>query len=776
MHYYLECYATLPVRDIIFYILRVLFRNLVMAFRFPLRSIARVVPRRFFAPSASINRPSFATLAEHKVDDSPEVKYNQVFINNRFVDSVSGKTFPTINPATGEVICEVAEGDKADVDIAVKAAKEAFKLGSPWRTMDASERGKLLNRLADLLERDQAYLASLETLDNGKPFNDSFNIDLSMTIKCYRYYAGWADKIHGKTIPIGFPPGVVNMIPGYGPTAGMSIAEHMDVDKVAFTGSTEIGHLIMQAAGRSNLKNVTLELGGKSPNVVFADSDIDSAVEMSHFALFFNQGQCCCAGSRCFVEEPIYDEFVQRSVERAKSRVVGNPFDLNTEQGPQIDQEQFCKVMSLIESGNKEGANLVFGGERHGDKGYFVQPTVFTDVQDDMRIAKEEIFGPVMQIMKFKDMNELIERANNTIYGLAASVFTKDLDKMNTIAHSIRAGTVWGEYGLEQYSEVKAFLKTTTLKRMESLSTEVLMFPITSLPFILNNRPELQEGFLLDFEIRPGWIVYNPNVVTVLSCNQMFQPVYELEPIWNSDKQLFKIKSTDNLEDLRVMLSKPIVFCATRRQECEAMINGFDTDFVILLDPKRPEVAVQIKKVFDRVEEHLKSGQKFCLQIHFSDLLEKATLDEFKSFVYWYNGEFYITNHCKPNQFLLTNHWLFWCAVFPVFLMGSIPYRIARKACVYDEEITLQMRSKLTFCPETVLVLHFYCVDKPLPGRYLRNEKLFVERECSPTELERLVCFKAKEPRKQKRCSFRMKRIKYRLISLLNVAGKNKNK
>lgn len=275
------------------------------------------------------------------------------------------------------------------------------------------------------------------------------------------------------------------MVPGYGPTAGMSIAEHMEIDKVAFTGSTEIGHVIMQAAGRSNLKNVTLELGGKSPNVVFADSDIDSAVEMSHFALFFNQGQCCCAGSRCFVEEPIYDEFVQRSVERAKSRVVGNPFDLNTEQGPQVDQEQFSKVMSLIESGNKEGANMVFGGGRHGDKGYFVQPTVFTDVQDHMRIAKEEIFGPVMQIMKFKDMNELIERANNTIYGLAASVFTKDIDKMNTIAHSIRAGTVWvncydvldvqapfggfkmsgsgrelGEYGLEQYSEVK----TITIK------------------------------------------------------------------------------------------------------------------------------------------------------------------------------------------------------------------------------------------------------------------------------------------------------------------------
>ncbi|RMX57281.1 hypothetical protein pdam_00012853 [Pocillopora damicornis] len=311
---------------------------------------------------------------------------------------------------------------------------------------------------------------------------------------------------------------------------------------------------------------------------------------------------------------------------------------------------------------------------------------------------------------------------------------------------------------------------------MENLSPEVLMFPITSLPFILNSRPELQEGFLLDFEIRPGWIVYNPNVVTVLSCNQMFQPVYELEPIWSSDKQLFRIKSTDDLKDLRVMLSKPIVFCATRRQECEAMINGFDTDFVILLDPKHPNVAVQIQKVVDRVEERLKSGQKFCLKTHFSDLLEGSTLAKFKSFVYWFNGEFYITNHCRPNQFLSTNHWLFWCAVFPVFIMASLPYRIARKACIYDEEITLQIRLKLTFCPETVLVLHFYCVDKPLPGRYLTNEKLFIERECSSTELKNLVCFDAKKLRKHERCSFRLKRIKHKLISLLEVVRKNKAK
>jgi len=520
-----------------------------MAFRFASRCLSRGILTRF-SPASAVKKGNLATLAEVKIDDSPEIKYNQVFINNNFIDSVSGKTFPTVNPATGEKICDVAEGDKADVDIAVKAAKEAFKFGSPWRTIDASERGRLLYKLADLMEHDKAYLASLETLDNGKPFSDSFEVDATLAIKCYRYFAGWADKIHGKTIPVdgsylcytrhepvgivgqvipwnfplvmqawklgpalatgnvvvmkpaeqtpltalyvasliaeaGFPPGVVNLVPGYGPTAGMAIAEHMEVDKIAFTGSTEVGHLIQQASGRSNLKNTTLELGGKSPNIVFADSDLDHAVSKSHFALFFNQGQCCCAGSRCFVEEPIYDEFVARTVEIAKNRVVGNPFDLKTDQGPQVDGTQLAKILDLIESGNKEGANLLYGGAKHGDKGFFVQPTVFSDVQDDMRIAKEEIFGPVMQIMKFKDMDDLIERANNTIYGLAASVFSSNIDKINMVASAVRAGVVWvncydvldaqapfggfkesgigrelGEYGIQQYSEVK----TITIK------------------------------------------------------------------------------------------------------------------------------------------------------------------------------------------------------------------------------------------------------------------------------------------------------------------------
>ncbi|XP_077997198.1 aldehyde dehydrogenase, mitochondrial-like [Glandiceps talaboti] len=491
-----------------------------------------------------ISRCGYAS-AQPQPQTSPDIQCNKLFVNNEWVDSASGKTFATINPTTGEKICDVSEGDKADVDIAVKAAREAFKLGSPWRTMDASDRGVLLNKLADLIERDREYIASLETLDNGKPFQIAYAADLALSIKCLRYYAGWADKTHGKTIPIdgnyfcytrhepvgvcgqiipwnfpllmqawklgpalatgntivmkpaeqtplsalyvaslikeaGFPAGVVNLIPGYGPTAGAAIAEHMDVDKVAFTGSTEVGHLILQAAGRSNLKKTTLELGGKSPNIVFSDADIGDAVETSHFALFFNQGQCCCAGSRTFVHEDVYDEFVARSVARAQKRSVGNPFDSSIEQGPQVDEEQMNKILHLIESGKQEGAKLLCGGSRVGDKGYFIQPTVFSDVGDNMRIAQEEIFGPVMQIMKFKDINEVIERANNTSYGLAAAVHTTDVNKALMIANGVRAGTVWincydvfgaqapfggykmsgsgrelGEYGLEAYTEVK---------------------------------------------------------------------------------------------------------------------------------------------------------------------------------------------------------------------------------------------------------------------------------------------------------------------------------
>uniref|UniRef100_A0A9J7Y8S7 aldehyde dehydrogenase (NAD(+)) n=1 Tax=Cyprinus carpio carpio TaxID=630221 RepID=A0A9J7Y8S7_CYPCA len=482
-----------------------------------------------------------------------------IFINNEWHDAVSKKTFPTINPATAEVICQVAEGEKADVEKAVKAAKDAFKLGSPWRRMDASHRGLLLSRLADCIERDAAYLALC------KPtvvYNDQCAIHsdkgselrtVLSSVGCWwvcRYYAGWADKWEGKTIPIdgdyfcytrheligvcgqiipwnfpllmqawklgpalatgntvvmkvaeqtpltalyvaslikevGFPAGVVNIIPGMGPTAGAAIASHMDVDKVAFTGSTEVGHLILKASSSSNLKKVTLELGGKSPNIILSDANMAEAVEQSHFALFFNQGQCCCAGSRTYVQESIYDEFVERSVERAKKRTVGDPFDLNTEQGPQVDEEQFQKILGYISSGKRDGAKLMCGGEAAADHGYFIQPTIFRDVKDDMTIAREEIFGPVMQILKFKSLDEVIERANDSKYGLAAAVFTQNIDKAHYISNGLRAGTVWincydvfgaqapfggykasgigrelGEYGLDNYTEVK----TVTIK------------------------------------------------------------------------------------------------------------------------------------------------------------------------------------------------------------------------------------------------------------------------------------------------------------------------
>jgi len=484
------------------------------------------------------------------IEPTVKVSATKLLINNKWTDSASGKTFPTINPATGETIAQVAEADAADVDKAVAAARAAFDNG-PWRKkLTSAQRGALLYKLADLIEKHADELAQLEALDNGKPYHVARAADLPLTIACYRYYAGWADKLQGKTIPVqgryftytkhepvgvvgqiipwnfpllmqawklgpalatgctvvmkpaeqtplsalrvgelileaGFPEGVVNLLPGYGPTAGAAVARHMDIDKVAFTGSTEVGHLIMKAAAETNLKRVTLELGGKSPNIVFADANMDQAIEGAHFALFFNQGQCCCAGSRLFVEEKAYDEFVEKSVARAKKRTVGNPFDKTTEQGPQVDQDQFNKVMGYIESGKQEKAKLLAGGNRVGDKGYFIEPTVFADVQDNMKIAQEEIFGPVMSILKFKDIDEVVQRANKNIYGLAAAVWTQDITKAHAIADGVRAGTVWvncydvfdaaapfggfkqsgigrelGEYGLANYTEVK----TVTVK------------------------------------------------------------------------------------------------------------------------------------------------------------------------------------------------------------------------------------------------------------------------------------------------------------------------
>lgn len=473
-----------------------------------------------------------------------EIKYTQLFINNEWCNSLSGKKFPTINPCDGTVICEIEEGAKVDVDKAVHAARAAFQLDSPWRTMDASKRGKLIYKLADLIEKEKNYISSLETLDNGKPFSTAV-WDVEHVVDVLRYYAGWCDKICGQTIPAdgglfsftrhepigvcgqiipwnypvammawkigpalacgctivlkpaeqtplsalyvaslvkeaGFPPGVLNVVNGYGPSAGAAIASHMDIDKVAFTGSVEIGHVISEAAAKSNLKRVTLELGGKSPIIILPDVDIAWAAETAHAALFMNHGQNCCAGSRTFVHEDIYDKFVVEAVELASKRKVGDPWKDETEQGPQTDQRQFDKILSMIESGVKEGASLKCGGKKAAEKGYFIQPTVFADVTDDMTIAREEIFGPVQQILKFSSLDEVIKRANDTSFGLAAGVLTNDINKALKVVKSLDAGSVWvncydsltpqtpfggfkksghgrelGEYALKEYTEVK---------------------------------------------------------------------------------------------------------------------------------------------------------------------------------------------------------------------------------------------------------------------------------------------------------------------------------
>ncbi|TNN21038.1 Aldehyde dehydrogenase X isoform 2 [Schistosoma japonicum] len=436
----------------------------------------------------------------------PEVKYTQLFINNEFVDSKSRKTFPTVNPSTEEVICHVQEADENDVNRAVEAAKVAFKIGSKWRTMDASERGVLLYKLANLIEKNAEYIACLDAMDNGKAVESALG-DVFFAAQITRYYAGYADKIHGKQLPVdgnmvtftrreplgvvacitpwnypfalsiikitpclcagctvvlkpaeqtplsalylaalfkeaGFPPGVFNVICGYGETTGEALTHHPDVRAISFTGSTEVGQVIMKAAA-SSIKHVKLELGGKSPLIIFADADIEKAAEVAHEATMVNHGQCCVAGTRLFVQAPIYNQMVERMKKLAEQRKVGDPFVSGTVQGPQIDNIQFDKIMSYIEKGKAQGARLVTGGCRIGDKGYFIQPTVFADVSDEMCIAKEEIFGPVQSILKFDTLEEVIERANATHYGLGAGVFTSDMDKAMRVAQCVEAGSFW---------------------------------------------------------------------------------------------------------------------------------------------------------------------------------------------------------------------------------------------------------------------------------------------------------------------------------------------
>ncbi len=439
-------------------------------------------------------------------------KPKKILIDGKWVDAVSGKTFATLDPSTEEPLVQVAEGDKQDVDLAVKAARRAFENG-PWRTMTASERGRAIWKLADLMEQHLEQFAELETLDNGKPISVARGADVPLAVDLFRYMAGWTTKIEGATIPIsvpytpgakylsytlrepvgvvaqiipwnfpllmaawklgpalatgctvvlkpaeqtplsalllgelaleaGIPAGVLNIVTGFGETAGAALAAHPDVDKVAFTGSTEVGKLVLQAAA-GNLKKVSLELGGKSPNVVFSDADIDTAVKGAASAIFFNHGQCCCAGSRLYVESNIFDQVVEGVSQQAKKIRVGAGMDPKTQMGPLVSHEQLQRVCGYMESGLTEGAKAVTGGKRAGSKGYFVEPTVLVNTNPKMKVVQEEIFGPVVTAIPFKGAEDVVSSANDTVYGLAAGIWTKDISKGHQLAAQLKAGTVW---------------------------------------------------------------------------------------------------------------------------------------------------------------------------------------------------------------------------------------------------------------------------------------------------------------------------------------------
>ncbi|MGH9545049.1 MAG: aldehyde dehydrogenase family protein [Terriglobales bacterium] len=433
----------------------------------------------------------------------------KMLIDGQWVDAVSGKTFETYNPATGEVLAHVAEADAADIDRAVKAARQAFESG-PWPEMSPSKRGRLLWKLGDLIQQNLEELAELETLDNGKPIFFSRLVDVPSAAESFRYMAGWATKVEGNTIPIsmpgakyfaytlrepvgvvgqiipwnfplmmaawkmgpalavgcsvilkpaeqtpltalrlgelameaGFPAGVINIVPGFGETAGAALAAHPDVDKIAFTGSTEVGKLILKAAA-GNLKKVSLELGGKSPNIVFQDADLKAAIPGSSNAIFFNQGQCCTAGSRLFVHKSIFDEVIEGVARAARKFRIGPGMESSTNMGPLVSKEQLDRVCGYLETGSAEGAKAVVGGGKRAGPGYFVDPTLLVDVKPEMKVVREEIFGPVVTAIPFDEPEEVVNFANRTEYGLASAVWTRDISKAHQVAAKLRAGTVW---------------------------------------------------------------------------------------------------------------------------------------------------------------------------------------------------------------------------------------------------------------------------------------------------------------------------------------------